>query len=87
MTDKEELLRLQNKARTAGRICNFYFNTEGHIDGVFYKDRIYDPLTFAEKEREEFAFNDSRSFDRATAKFCRQIGAVVPKPVRERLGF
>lgn len=50
MTCRRELEELQLKARRAGRICNFYIGPTG-VEAVFYEGRIYDPLTFAEKER------------------------------------
>jgi hypothetical protein len=68
MTHRAELLDLQQKARNAGRTCNFYYTEQGYIDGVAYMDpqasplsrlsggMILDPLTFAEKERAALSF-------------------------------
>ena len=51
MVDREQLLKLQQQARNGGRVCNFFFSEEGYIDSVFYQGVIYDPLSFAERER------------------------------------
>ncbi len=61
MTHTRELLDLQDKARRAGRVANFFRDEAGHVDGVFYLDphgpgkqragMILDPLGFAERER------------------------------------
>ena len=51
MVDKKQLLQLQQQARDGGRVCNFFYSEEGYIDSVFYRDMVYDPLSFAERER------------------------------------
>jgi hypothetical protein len=51
MTDRCEILNLQNNARKSGRICNLIFDKEGRIESVFDNGLITSPLAFAELER------------------------------------
>lgn len=53
MTDRNELKRLQQKARKAGRVCTFFFDESGNLDCVYYNEKIRTPLVFAEMEREK----------------------------------
>ena len=52
MTHKNEILALQAKARRAGRLCNLIYSETGALEAVAYIDRVIDPLSFAERERE-----------------------------------
>ncbi len=60
MTHKQELFDLQNKARQAGRTCNFFIDHNGKITSVYYINKLHSVLGFVESERK--------------AKFWHQIG-------------
>jgi len=63
MVDRGQLEHLQRNARRSRRVCNFFIDKEGRIDGVFYLDpksngrfrvgAILSNLSFAEIEREK----------------------------------
>lgn len=83
MTDRRELIDLQDKARRAGRVCNFFFNEQGQLDSAFYLDpeskgrfragAILSLLSFAEIERKKLYWHEKSSL---------KIGLIVP--VRRR---
>jgi hypothetical protein len=56
MVDRNQLVKLQNKARNSGMECDFIINKQGQIDSVSYCGTIYDPLVFAEKERKRMLY-------------------------------
>jgi hypothetical protein len=83
MTDARELRDLQDKARRAGRVCNFFINEQGHMDSAFYLDpeskgrfkagMIISLLSFAEIERKKLYWHEKSDL---------KIGLLVP--VRRR---
>lgn len=62
MTDRVEILRLQARARTLGMVCNLAFDEDGHLSGVFFREKWLDPLTFAEMARREIWSRDARAY-------------------------
>ncbi len=51
MTHRDELERLRNRLRDMGYICNFIIGDNGYIDQIFFDNRLWNPLSFAEKAR------------------------------------